>query len=179
MVASPRSQPPSRWCHLAQCLVRCNAMHSVPPWQLLTRLWTDFVCFSPRWVLDLHQGPVGRGTASPSRFPHVLFPSSLFRPVCQVGAGFMKSHCRFGCLASSLTGHLGMPFLCFCPLFPCSLFLIFFFFPEADAVISTQSAWPHSPALGSVTHGNEREAGDRTPHTHILSRPRPSLALAV
>lgn len=62
-------------------------------------------------------------------------------------------------------------------LLPISNF--FFFFPEADTVISTQSAWPHSPARGSVTHGNEREAGDRTPHTHILSRPRPSLALAV
>lgn len=93
----------------------------------------------------------------------------------------MKNHCRFGCLASSLTGHLGMPFFVLLPivsLLPISNFF-FFFFPEADAVISTQSAWPHSPARGSVTHGNEREAGDRTPHTHILSRPRPSLALAV
>ena len=58
-------------------------------------------------------------------------------------------------------------------LFPIvSLFPIsFYFFSEADAVISTQSAWPHSPALGSVTHGNEREAGDHMPHTHILSLP--------
>lgn len=47
-----------------------------------------------------------------------------------------------------------------------------FFFPEADAVISTRSAWPHSPALSSVTHGNKRrEAGDHSPHTHILPSP--------
>ena len=64
----------------------------------------------------------------------------------------------------------------FCPLFPCSLFLIsfflFFFFPEADAVLSTLSAWPYSPALGSVTHSNKRrEAGDRPPHTRIILPP--------
>lgn len=54
-----------------------------------------------------------------------------------------------------------------------------FFFSEADAVISTQSAWLRSPALGSVTHGNKRrEAGDHTPQTHIILSP-PSLALAV
>lgn len=58
-----------------------------------------------------------------------------------------------------------------------NFFLFFFFFPEADVVISTPSAWPHSPALGSVTHGNKRrEAGDHTPHTYSLSL---SLALAV
>lgn len=52
-----------------------------------------------------------------------------------------------------------------------------FFFSEADAVISTPSAWPHSPALGSVTHGNKRrEAGDHTPHTHMICSLSPSLS---
>ena len=79
-------------------------------------------------------------------------------------------------LPCSQLGRLGMLILVLLPivsLLPISnFFLSFFFFPEADAVLSTLSAWPYSPALGSVTHSNKRrEAGDRPPHTRIILPP--------
>ena len=79
------------------------------------------------------------------------------------------------CLASLLT--VGPPWdvdsCAFAHCFPAPYFwFLSFFLPEAEAVISTLSAWPYSPALGSVTHSNKRrEAGDRPPHRRIVLPP--------
>ena len=104
---------------------------------------------------------------------HVLFFSSLCRPT---RLGELVSEERLslplpGLLACSRSGCPGMLIFAFLPivsLLPISNF----FFTDADTVISTQSAWPHSPAPGSVTHGNKgREAGDHTPRAHVPPSP--------
>lgn len=91
-----------------------------------------------------------------------------------VGAGLRRAGLAAAAwLACSQSGCPGMLIFAFLPivsLLPISNF----FFTGADAVISTPSAWPHSLALGSVTHGNKgREAGDHTPRAHRPPSPAP------